>query len=97
MHDDLIHDLKVPKVFKRTSKNGKEDGKLNVAAPRGVYVHGSVGSGKTLLMDFFYKTATLSKKQRIHFHQFMLDVHKRTYAEPNRQVVAGRYSHKKAK
>jgi predicted ATPase len=60
----------------------KEDGKLNAAAPRGVYVHGSVGSGKTLLMDFFYKTATLSKKQRIHFHQFMLDVHKRTYAEP---------------
>jgi predicted ATPase len=72
----------------------KEDGKLNVAAPRGVYVHGSVGSGKTLLMDFFYKTATLSKKQRIHFHQFMLDVHKRTYADLNRQIVAGRYSHK---
>ena len=49
--------------------------KLHTSAPKGIYVHGSVGSGKTLLMDIFYKTATTAKKQRIHFHQFMQDVH----------------------
>ena len=43
--------------------------------PRGVYLHGGVGRGKTLLMDAFYATVTTRRKTRVHFHAFMRDVH----------------------
>eukprot|EP00039_Didymoeca_costata_P020171 m.340311 g.340311 ORF g.340311 m.340311 type:complete len:548 (+) comp19233_c0_seq1:205-1848(+) len=45
----------------------------------GLYVHGGVGSGKTMLMDLFYYSLPLEKKKRIHFHSFMLDVHHRIH------------------
>lgn len=47
---------------------------------RGLYVHGSVGRGKTMLMDMFYSMAPLEKKRRAHFHEFMADVHRRIHA-----------------
>ena len=43
---------------------------------KGVYLWGDVGRGKTWLMDVFYSALPLAKKQRIHFHAFMLQVHK---------------------
>ena len=43
--------------------------------PRGVYIHGGVGRGKTLLMDAFYATVPIRRKRRVHFHAFMRDVH----------------------
>lgn len=48
-------------------------------SPRGLYLHGGVGCGKTMLMDLFHESCTLENKKRIHFHQFMLDVHKRIH------------------
>lgn len=49
--------------------------------PNGIYLYGDVGCGKTMLMDMFYTTipSHLTKK-RIHFHAFMQDVHKRSFA-----------------
>ncbi|KAI1821665.1 AFG1-like ATPase [Xylaria intraflava] len=49
--------------------------------PRGLYLYGDVGSGKTMLMDLFYDTLprTVKAKTRIHFHNFMQDVHKRLH------------------
>ena len=44
-------------------------------APKGVYVHGGVGTGKTFLMDMFFDEI-VCQKQRVHFHEFMLDVHR---------------------
>ncbi len=44
--------------------------------PRGVYLWGGVGRGKTFLMDAFHATVPIRRKTRVHFHAFMRDVHK---------------------
>ncbi len=45
--------------------------------PRGLYIHGAVGRGKTMLMALFYASVTFQPKRRVHFHDFMADVHDR--------------------
>ncbi len=47
--------------------------------PRGLYVHGEVGRGKTMLMDLFFQHCPVMHKRRAHFHEFMADVHERIY------------------
>jgi cell division protein ZapE len=49
------------------------------AAPRGLYVHGEVGRGKTMLMDLFFQHSSVAHKRRAHFHEFMAEVHERIY------------------
>ncbi|SFD94443.1 cell division protein ZapE [Nitrosomonas sp. Nm166] len=46
-------------------------------APQGIYLHGGVGRGKSMLMDLFYAVAPIPSKRRVHFHEFMLDIHAR--------------------
>jgi protein AFG1 len=43
--------------------------------PKGLYLYGSVGCGKTFLMDLFYETCSIKAKKRIHFHEFMQEIH----------------------
>ncbi|GHF19626.1 cell division protein ZapE [Kordiimonas sediminis] len=45
--------------------------------PKGLYIYGGVGRGKSMLMDLFHDVAPVKSKKRIHFHEFMLDVHAR--------------------
>src|SRR6201987_5282536 len=54
--------------------------------PRGLYVHGEVGRGKTMLMDLFFQQSPVTHKRRAHFHEFMAEVHERIYAY--RQSIA---------
>lgn len=51
--------------------------RARVSPPRGVYLHGAVGRGKTMLMDLFHEVTTFAPKRRLHFHAFMSEVHDR--------------------
>ena len=68
--DDLLIRLKSkPSKFRFFSRKAR--------APKGLYLWGGVGRGKSMLMDWFFENAPVKNKQRVHFHAFMLDVHAR--------------------
>jgi cell division protein ZapE len=46
-------------------------------APRGLYIHGAVGRGKTMMMDLFHLAVGFTPRRRVHFHQFMAEAHER--------------------
>ncbi len=53
--------------------------------PRGIYIHGPVGRGKTMLMDLFFELVPFEPKLRCHFHEFMADAHERIGAARRQQ------------
>jgi len=74
VHDELI--ARPPK---------KRLGRLRWPPVKGLYLWGSVGRGKTYLMDGFYESLPFSRKRRTHFHRFMLEVHERRRQFPDEQ------------
>ncbi len=56
---------------------------------RGLYVHGAVGRGKTMLMDLYYECSRVTRKRRAHFHAFMADVQDRIH-RARQDILAGR-------
>ncbi|KAK7470375.1 ATPase [Stygiomarasmius scandens] len=91
LHDRLIDYVPPPisdntpseSLFSRLfSKAETEPAGPPEGAPKGLYLYGDVGTGKTMLMDLFYSTLPphIKRKRRVHFHAFMIDVHKRLHA-----------------
>lgn len=69
------------RLAQKSSSLGWLFGKRAKAAPplKGLYVHGEVGRGKTMLMDLFFDSVAVQRKRRAHFHEFMADVHERVH------------------
>src|SRR5262249_41018464 len=51
----------------------------DVGPLKGLYLYGDVGRGKTMLMDLFFAASPVVRKRRVHFHEFMIDVHERIH------------------
>ena len=76
---DLEARLASYKPVRKQSLLGRLFGDKSEPPPRGLYVHGEVGRGKTMLMDMFFQHSQVEHKRRAHFHEFMAEVHERIY------------------
>jgi cell division protein ZapE len=80
--DRLLADLHAQRPARKSSALGwlfASRKPETVSAPKGLYIHGGVGRGKTMLMDMFFDLARVKRKRRAHFHEFMADVHDRIH------------------
>src|SRR3954454_7579846 len=76
--DRLIGELAARRLAAKSSALGWLFGKARDNLPvRGLYIHGGVGRGKTMLMDMFFDLVPVRRKRRGHFNDFMADVHDR--------------------
>jgi cell division protein ZapE len=76
---DLEARLAGYKPLRKQSLLGRLFADKDEAPPRGLYFHGEVGRGKTMLMDLFFQQSPVMHKRRAHFHEFMAEVHERIY------------------
>ena len=69
------------RLARKSSSLGWLFGARERAAPpiKGIYIFGDVGRGKTMLMDLFFDASPVLRKRRVHFHEFMDDVHERVH------------------
>jgi cell division protein ZapE len=76
---DLEQRLAHHKPVRKQGLLGRLFADKDEAPPRGLYVYGEVGRGKTMLMDMFFQQSPVEHKRRAHFHEFMAEVHERIF------------------
>ncbi|HWK64640.1 MAG TPA: cell division protein ZapE [Rhizobiaceae bacterium] len=76
--DGLIGEIAAKRLAAKSSSLGWLFGRKRKPEPvKGLYIYGSVGRGKTMLMDMFFELVPVRRKRRAHFNDFMADVHDR--------------------
>lgn len=90
VYDALLDESKRP----RQTLLQKLTGRSESAPVRGLYIHGGVGRGKSILMDLFFNALpdTISKR-RVHFHAFMIEVHEYINTRQTDDTVRGLVDH----
>ena len=68
------------RLARKSSSLGWLFGVREAGPIKGLYIFGDVGRGKTMLMDLFFAASPVVRKRRVHFHEFMAEVHERIYA-----------------
>jgi cell division protein ZapE len=88
--DRLNARLETHRLARKSSSLGWFFGTREQAEPplKGLYIHGDVGRGKTMLMDLFFAASAVRRKRRAHFHEFIADVHERVHAY-RQEIKAG--------
>ncbi len=89
LQDEIIGDVSLAGRLRKLLRG------TATAHPRGIYLWGGVGRGKTFLMDQFYGSLNVKKKKRIYFHRMMRDIHTRLksledVSDPLNRVAGGR-------
>src|SRR5262245_28991965 len=89
--DDLEERLREHRLARKSSPLGWMFGaRARKQDPiKGLYIHGEVGRGKTMLMDLFFEASPVRRKRRVHFHEFMADVHEHVRQFRERQKTNG--------
>jgi cell division protein ZapE len=91
LFDELERRLAEHRLARKSSSLGWLFGARERQPIKGLYLHGEVGRGKTMLMDLFFAASPVMRKRRVHFYEFMDDVHERVrgFREQVKQGEAG--------
>jgi cell division protein ZapE len=80
--DTLAAELEAPKKASLLARLTRRSG----STPRGVYMFGDVGRGKSMMMDLFFANVAVDRKRRVHFSEFMIEVHGRIAIERRKEA-----------
>lgn len=85
--DEILDETRKRHLSRKSSSLGWMFGKKGgISQVKGLYIHGSVGRGKSMLMDIFFSLVPQQRKRRVHFNAFMADAHERIHR--HRQAYA---------